>query len=73
MFPCLTFSSMTSSNVFESISVNVSKSKFIILCNIYQPNSGPLTGVNLSNDNLGKLSFQINNDLSFLKNDSDIF
>lgn len=60
-------------HVFESITVkiNVSKSKFIILCNIYRPNSGPLAGVKIFNDYLEKLLFQINNDPLF-KNHSDL-
>ena len=53
-------------HVFESITIKikVSKSKFIILCNVYRPNSGPLANINTFNNHLEDLLKNINNDPS---------
>ena len=50
--------------VFESVTVriNISKNKFIIVCNIYRPNTGPQAGVKIFNEYLVDLLLRINND-----------
>ena len=60
-------------HVFESVTVrvNISKNKFILVCNIYRPNTGPSAGVKIFNEYLGELLEKINND-SLLKNHEDL-
>ena len=49
--------SMFIPRVFESITVriNISKSRFIVLSNIYRPNTGPQASVKVFNDYLQEL------------------